>query len=83
MKDTANERLIRQIARELALEAMGRIRARLRAVEAAPAAERFYEAERESDGQEWPATALPGKEWVPYLLKDLELARSEFERCHH
>lgn len=83
MKETANERLVRQIARELALEAMQRIRARLREVEAAPLAERLYEGEREANGQAWPTEAMPAKEWVPYLLADLELAEAEFERCRH
>jgi len=83
MKETASERWVRQIARELALEALQRIRARLREVEAAPLARRFYETEWEGIGPAWPTTPRPAKAWVPYLVDDLELARAEVARCRY
>jgi hypothetical protein len=83
MKETASERLVRQIARELALEALQRIRARLREVEAAPLARRLYETEWEGNGPAWPTTPRPAKAWVPYLMDDLELARAEVARCRY
>ena len=43
MRETASERLVRQAARDVALEAMRRISARLREAEANPQAVRFYE----------------------------------------
>jgi hypothetical protein len=81
MQATANERLVRQIAREVALEAMARIRARLREVAADEFATRIYEAEWDADGRTWPTAAMPAREWVPYLLADLSQAEAEFERC--
>jgi hypothetical protein len=75
------ERLVREIARELALEAMQRIRARLREVEAAPLARRYYETERETTGTEWPRVPLPAEAWLPYLLDDLKHAEAGFRAC--
>ena len=40
MRETASERLVREAARDVALEAMKRIRARLREAEAAPLTDR-------------------------------------------
>jgi len=81
MQETANERLVREAAREVALEAMGRIRARLREVEAKPLAERLYVAEWGARGREWPPAAMPAWKWVSYLQEDLSLAEAEFEAC--
>ncbi len=83
MQETANERLVRGIARDIALEAMKRIRARLREVEAAPVVERRYEAEWGANGKAWPTTSMMAELWVPYLLEDLAHAEAEFERCRH
>ena len=81
MQETANERLVRGIARQLALEAMQRIRARLREVEAEPLAERFYEAEWGAKGRAWPTIAMPAERWLPHLRDDLDLAEAEFAAC--
>src|SRR5579863_1412388 len=81
MRERANERMVRWIAREVALEAMGRIRARLREVEAAPGTERLYEAEWGANGTEWPAVPMPAEMWLPYLREDLNRAEAEFRSC--
>lgn len=81
MQETASERLVREAARDVALEAMKRIRARLRETEAEPLAERLYDAEWGARGREWPTVAMPAYRWVPYLEEDLSLATSEFEAC--
>jgi len=81
MHETANERMVREIAREIALEAVKRIRVRLREAQAAPLAERLYEAEWDVEGREWPTAPMPAERWVPHLLNDLESAQAEFERC--
>jgi hypothetical protein len=83
MRETASERLVREAAQEVALEAMKRIRTRLRETEAMPQAMRLYEAEWGARGREWPAAAMPARDWVPYLLEDLSLAESEFNACRH
>jgi hypothetical protein len=81
MRETASERLVREAAREVALEAMRRIRARLREAEAEPLAGRLYEAEWGANGREWPTAAMPAREWVSYLLEDLSRAEAEFDAC--
>ena len=81
MNETANERLVRAVAREVALEAMARIRARLREVEAEPMADRLYEAEWGAKGRDWPTATMPAREWVPLLLEDLSMAKAEFDAC--
>jgi hypothetical protein len=81
MRETASERLVREAAREVALDAMKRIRARLREAEAMPQAMRSYEAEWGARGREWPAAAMPAREWVPYLREDLSLAEAELDAC--
>ncbi len=81
MRETYNERLVRQAAREVALEAMGRIRGRLREVEADPFASRLYEAEWVAEAGVWPAVRMPAREWLPYLREDLKRAGAEFESC--
>ena len=81
MNETANERLVRAVAREVALEAMARIRARLREAEAEPMADRLYEAEWGAKGRDWPTAAMPAREWVPFLLEDLSMAKVEFDAC--
>lgn len=81
MRETASERLVREAAREVALEAMRRIRARLREAETDPFASRLYEAEWGANGREWPTAAMPAREWVSYLLEDLSRAEAEFDAC--
>jgi hypothetical protein len=81
MRETASERLVRQAACDVALEAVRRIRARLREVEAELLAQRLYEAEWCAQGRGWPASAMSAREWVPYLLEDLSLAEAEFNAC--
>ena len=81
MNETANERLVRAVAREVAMEAMGRIRARLREAEAEPMADRLYEAEWGAKSRDWPTAAMPAREWVAYLLEDLSFAEAEFNAC--
>jgi hypothetical protein len=81
MNETANERLVRAVAREVALEAMGRIRARLRAAEADPFASRVYEAEWVTENGAWPVVPMPAQEWLPFLREDLNRAGAEFESC--
>ena len=81
MRETASERLVREAARDVALEAMRRIRARLREVQAEPLADRWYEAEWGTRGGDWPATAMPAREWVSYLLEDLSRTEAEFDGC--
>ena len=81
MQETASERIVREIAREIALDAMKRIRARLREVEADEFAMRNYEAEWDAVGRAWPTKPMSARKWVPYLLEDLSKAETEFERC--
>jgi hypothetical protein len=81
MRETVSERLVREAAREVAWEAMRRIRARLREAEAEPLAVRRYEAEWGARGREWPTVAMPAGQWVPYLREDLSLAEAEFNAC--
>jgi len=81
MRETANERLVREIARDIALEAIQRIRVRLREAEAEPLSNRQYEAERGADGKIWPTVAMPAELWVPYLREDLEQAQAEYRAC--
>ena len=81
MRETYSEQLVRQAARDVALEAMRRIRARLREVEADPFASRLYEAEWITETGAWPVVPMPAREWVRYLLKDLSRAEAEFESC--
>jgi hypothetical protein len=81
MRETYSERLVREAAREVALEAMRRIRARLREAEAEPLAGRLYEAEWGANGREWPTAAMPAREWVSYLREDLSRAEAEFDAC--
>ena len=81
MRETASERLVRQAARDVALEAMRRIRARLREAEANPQAVRLYEAEWVTEGRSWPAEPMPARNWNPYLREDLRRAEAEFESC--
>ena len=81
MRETASERLVREAAREVALEAMKRIRARLREVEADPLAVRWYEAEWSTHSRAWPASEMPARDWVPLLQEDFGLAQREFEAC--
>jgi hypothetical protein len=83
MQETASERLVRNIAREVALEAMRRIRARLRETEAQPLVPRRYEAEWSGHSREWPAAEMPAREWVPYLREDYGLAEAEFNACRN
>jgi len=73
--------MVRAAAREVALGAMARIRARLREAEAEPQAVRLYEAEWGTLDRPWPVTPLPAAEWVPYLLEDLSRAEAEFDSC--
>jgi hypothetical protein len=79
MQETANERLVRGIAREIALEAMKRIRARLREAEADPLVSRLYEAEWVTEN--WPASPMSARDWLPHLREDLNRATVEFEAC--
>jgi hypothetical protein len=81
MRETASERIVREVARDVALEATRRIRARLREVEAEPLAVRLYEAEWGANRRDWPKVAMPGREWVLYLLENLDRAEAEFEAC--
>ena len=81
MRETASERLVREVAREVAFEAIVRIRARLREAEAEPLADRLYEAEWGAKGRDWPTATMPAWEWVPFLLEDLSLAEAEFNAC--
>ena len=81
MRETASERLVREAARDVALEAMKRIRARLCEAEAEPMAVRWYEAEWGANGREWPTAAMPAREWVSCLLEDLSRAEAEFDAC--
>ena len=81
MRETANERLVREAARDIALEAQCRIRARLREVESEPLADRVYPAEWGARGRDWPAAPMPAWQWVSYLEEDLRLATGEFEAC--
>jgi hypothetical protein len=81
MQETASERLVREIAREVALEAMKRIRARLREAEADPSALRWYEAEWSTHSRAWPAAAMPARDWVPLLREDMSQAEAEFQAC--
>jgi hypothetical protein len=70
MRETYNERLVREAALEVASEAVKRIRSRLREVEADEFALRLYEAEWDADGRAWPTKPMPAWEWEPYLLED-------------
>ena len=63
MQETASERIVREIAREIALDAMKRIRARLREAKADEFATRIYEAEWDADGGAWPGVNA-AREWV-------------------
>jgi hypothetical protein len=81
MRETYSERLVRGAAREVALAAMGRIRARLREVEADPFALRSYEAEWVTETGAWPVAPMPARDWVRYLREDLSRAGAEFESC--
>ena len=81
MQETANERLVREAAREVALEAMGRVLARLRKAEAKPSANRWYGAEWVTGDVAWPAGPMPAWKWVPYLREDLRRAEAEFDSC--
>jgi hypothetical protein len=63
------------------MAAMKRIRARLREAGAEPLVVRWYEAEWEAKGRDWPTAAMPAAEWVSYLLEDLSLAESELNAC--
>ena len=81
MRETASERLVREAARDVALEAMRRIRARLGEVQAEPLAARWYEAEWGAKGRDWPTAAMPAREWVSYLLEDFSRAEAEFDSC--
>jgi hypothetical protein len=81
MRETYSERLVREAAREVALAAMGRIRARLREVEADPLASRLYDAEWVTETGAWPVAPMPAREWLPYLREDLNRAGAEFESC--
>lgn len=81
MRETASERLVRPASRDIAMEAMRRIRARLREVGAAPEAEFEFEPEWEQEGRQWPQGTLSGREWVPHLVSDLEAAETAFARC--
>ncbi len=81
MRETYSERLVREAAREVALAAMRRIRARLREVEADPFSSCLYEAEWISEDGAWPVVPMPAREWVPFLLADLSRAEAEFESC--
>ena len=66
-------------ATALATAAMGRIRGRLREVEANPFASRLYEAEWVTEAGAWPVAPMRAREWVPYLREDLNRAGAEFE----
>jgi hypothetical protein len=77
MRETASERIVREVA----FEAIRRIRACLREVEEEPLAARLFEAEWGANGRDWPRVATPGREWVSYLLEDLSRAQAEFEAC--
>jgi hypothetical protein len=81
MRETYSERLVREAARDVALEAMRRIRARLREVEAGPFASRLYEAEWVTENGTWPVAPMSAREWLPYLRDDLSLAAAEFNAC--
>jgi hypothetical protein len=81
MRETYSERLVREAARDVALAAMRRIRARLREVEADRLACRIYEAEWVTESEAWPVVPMPAWEWVPYLREDLNRAGAEFESC--
>jgi hypothetical protein len=81
MRETASERLVREAACEIALEAMARIRAHLREAQAEPLAYRLYEAEWGAKSRDWPTAAMPAREWVAYLLEDLSFAEAEFNAC--
>jgi hypothetical protein len=81
MRETASERLVREVAREVVFEAMARIRARLREAEAEPLADRLYAAEWGAKGRDWPTAAMPAWKWVSYLPEDLSLAEAEFNAC--
>ena len=81
MRETASERLVREAARDVALAAMRRIRARLREVDADHFAARLYEAEWGAKGRDWPVVPMPAREWVSYLLEDLSRAEAEFDAC--
>jgi hypothetical protein len=83
MRETANERLVREVAREVAQEAMRRIRTRLLEVEAEPMAGRLYEAEWGAMDRDWPTAAMPGRDWVPFLLEDLSRAKAALDGCRH
>jgi hypothetical protein len=82
MRETHNERLVREAAREVASEAIGRIRSRLREVQADEFTMRLYEAEWGADGRAWPTQPMMAWEWVPYLLEDLSRAEAELNACH-
>ncbi len=81
MRETYNERLVREAARDVALAAMRRIRGRLREVEADPFASRLYEAEWVTEAGAWPVSPIPARDWLPYLREDLNRAGTEFESC--
>ena len=81
MRETASERLVREAARDVALEAMKRIRARLREAGAEPMSVRLYEAEWVTEDAAWPVVPMPAWEWVPHLRKDFSRAAAEFEAC--
>ena len=81
MKETYSERLVREAARDVALAAMRRIRARLREVESDPFALRLYEAEWVTENGTWPVAPMKAQEWLPYLREDLNRADAEFESC--
>ena len=81
MRETYSERLVREAARDVALTAMRRIRARLREAEADPLASRLYEAEWITETGAWPVVPMLAREWIPYLLEDLSRAEAEFESC--
>ena len=61
MQETANERLVREAARDVALEAMRRNRACLREVEAEPLTDRLYEAEWVTENGIWPVSPMPAE----------------------
>lgn len=81
MKETASDRIVREAAREVAREALLRIRARLVEATAAPRVLRRYEAEWTGHSRAWPTRQLPAGEWVPYMEEDFCLAKAEFNAC--
>jgi len=78
MNETANERLVRAVAREVAWKRWSDSCAPAEAA-AQPMADRLFEAEWGAKDRDWPTAAMPAREWVPLLLEDMSKAKAEFD----